>query len=90
MTRMRYVRGMENKIPTANEVRALLAKFTNAETQDLAGKSGVPFTTILKIRTGETSDPRLETVRKLYSALPRKPRKKLPAKSYQTAGRPEP
>lgn len=75
MNRMRYASGMENKIPTANEVRVLLAKFTTAETQDLADKSGVPFTTILKIRTGETSDPRLETVRKLYSALPRKPRK---------------
>jgi len=38
--------------------------------QVLARESGVPFTTLWKVRSGDTTDPRIDTVRKLYTALP--------------------
>ena len=57
---------MDNTIPSAQEVREKLAQLGHAETQDLAEQSGVPFTTLWKIRTGETDNPRLETVRLFF------------------------
>ena len=41
-------------------------KFTSAE---LAQMSGIPETTIRKILSGETADPRFDTVAKLVAAM---------------------
>ena len=61
--RFRYIRGMDTNIPSAEEVRATLGKLSMAQVHVLAGLSGVPWTTLRKIRDGETPNPRLETVR---------------------------
>ena len=54
---------MNMKIPTAAEVRAILAPMGNPDLQRLAQLSGVPFHTLLKVRSGETMNPRIDTVR---------------------------
>lgn len=56
-------------IPTAAEVKGRLAALGYSEMQALAKSSGVPFTTLWKIRSGETPNPRIETVRLCYEAL---------------------
>lgn len=45
---------------------------THSQVQDLAVRSGAPFTTIWKIRSGETSDPRVTTVRAIWPHLAKK------------------
>lgn len=60
---------MNTKIPSAATVRALLEPLTNSQLQTLAKRSGVPFGTLWKVRSGETSDPRLETVRKVLAHI---------------------
>lgn len=52
-----------NEIPTMDAVRAALAPLTLRELEELAEASGVPFTTIYKIKRGETANPGLDTVR---------------------------
>jgi predicted transcriptional regulator len=54
---------MDAHIPTTEEVRAQLGKLTHGAVSALAVRSGVPFTTLWKIRSGETKNPGLETVR---------------------------
>jgi len=44
---------------------------THAEVKELASKSGVPFTTLWKIRVGPTNNPGIETVRKFIDHLPK-------------------
>ena len=56
---------MTNDIPSALQVRAWLLPLGNVQLQRLSQLSGVPFSTLLKMRVGETKDPRIETVRKL-------------------------
>lgn len=58
-----------NSIPSPAQVRALLEPMNQAAIQNLAVRSGVPFTTLLKVRTGETANPRLETVRAIWPEL---------------------
>ena len=58
-----------NSIPSPAQVRALLEPMNQAAIQSLAVRSGVPFTTLLKVRTGETANPRLETVRAIWPEL---------------------
>lgn len=64
-------------------MRNRLAGMTQADMRKLAGASGVPFHTILKIRRGETSNPRIETVASLWPLLvgeaATKPAKRQPA-----------
>ena len=60
---------MEAGIPTAEVVRARLSNLSYAAVRNLAATSGVPFTTLWKIRSGETADPRLETVRLIWPEL---------------------
>ena len=55
-----------NFLPQAADVRALLERHSHADLQLLAVNSGVPFTTLYKIRDGTTSNPGIETVRKFY------------------------
>lgn len=54
---------MDTNIPSAQEVRQRLEPLSFAQMQALAALSGVPFTTLWKVRNGVTEDPRLETVR---------------------------
>lgn len=49
-------------VPSADEVRERLASLSNAQLERLASMSGVPFHTLLKVRSGETGNPRLNTV----------------------------
>ena len=54
--------GMED-IPTAADIRSALAPLTMRQLDVLESLSGVPATTIYKIKLGVTSNPGLETVR---------------------------
>lgn len=54
---------MQIEIPSAEEVRAALAGLSFGQMQELSRLSGVAFTTLWKVRNGETVNPRLESVR---------------------------
>lgn len=60
---------MDNGIPSAQEVRDRLLRLDLAEVRKLAATSGVPFTTLWKVRAGETANPGLDTVRKFWPDL---------------------
>ena len=51
------------QIPTALQVREALAVLTLKQIEHLAALSGVPWTTIYKIKRGETANPGIDTVR---------------------------
>lgn len=59
-----------NAIPSIETLRAALEPLTMRGLEELAAKSGVPFTTLYKIKLGTTRDPGLETVRKFAAHLP--------------------
>lgn len=54
----------DTTIPSASELRSRLETLTHAQMQNLARASGVPFTTLWKVRNGDTTNPGIETVRK--------------------------
>ena len=56
---------MNTDIPSALRVRAWLLPLGKTQLQRLAELSGVPFGTLWKIRSGDTKDPRIETVRQI-------------------------
>jgi hypothetical protein len=60
---------MISDIPTPQQIRDQLASLNHAAVQALSASSGVPFTTLWKIRSGETDNPRLETVRAIWPEL---------------------
>lgn len=71
---MRYIGRMSNPtqsssvtVPSAAEVRLKLAPLRRAQLVRLAEASGVSFNTLQKIASGETADPRLDTVREFWS-----------------------
>ena len=67
---MRYSRRMlKTEIPSAEEVKAALQDLTYAQMKELSRLSTVAFTTLWKVRGGETSKPGLETVRALLPHL---------------------
>ena len=53
---------MNDSIPSATDVRESLAGLTTGQVRAIAEKAGVPFTTLWKIKTGETANPGIETV----------------------------
>lgn len=64
---------MESSITTSSAAREALAPLGHAQLQKLAAVSGVPFTTLWKIRSGETQNPGIDTVAKFaphVGALP--------------------
>jgi len=61
---------MDHTIPSAEQVRQRLLLTDANDLPRLAEQSGVPFHTLLKIRRGETRNPRIETVRMLWPHLP--------------------
>lgn len=62
---------MSDKIPSTETVRGLLQRLRLAEMDRIAVLSGVPFATLMKIRTGQTMNPGIETVRKFMPLLER-------------------
>lgn len=50
--------------PSIDDVRLSLSTLNLKQLEALAIASGVPFTTIYKIKRGETENPGLETLRK--------------------------
>lgn len=60
---------MSMHLPPVQELRASLEALTHAQVQKLSADSGVPFTTLWKIRDGTTTNPGIETVRRFYEKL---------------------
>lgn len=59
----------KHSIPSAADVRRRLQALSLAEVKALAGRSGVPFTTMWKVRAGETKNPGVETIRAFWPEL---------------------
>lgn len=58
---------MSIAVPPVAEVKRLLEGIGHAQLHTLAELSGVPFGTLWKIRSGVTTNPGIETVRKFIS-----------------------
>lgn len=69
MYRMRYDARMQTKCPTAAEVREMLSPLNTAQIEALADASKVPFTTLLKIKSGITENPRIDTVQQFIGLI---------------------
>lgn len=61
---------MDNTLMSAEDVRTVLGLLTQRQLERLSAASGVPLSTLGKIRRGETQNPGLETVRKFLPHLP--------------------
>ena len=57
---------MNSYIPSPDELRQVLANLTRQDLEKLSRLSGVPFGTLWKVRTGETPNPRVATVRAFW------------------------
>jgi DNA-binding Xre family transcriptional regulator len=60
---------MKKPIPSAADVRSSMSHMTRRQLIALAAKTGVSFHTLQKIKTGETRNPAIDTVRMFWSAL---------------------
>lgn len=60
---------MNTQIPSIEEVRATLAPISMKQLEALSQASGVPWTTIYKIKLGVTPNPGIETVRRFMPHL---------------------
>jgi predicted transcriptional regulator len=58
-------------IPSAATVAATLRPLRYNHLEALSLQSGVPFSTLLKIRSGETPNPRIDTVGQFWPHLVR-------------------
>ena len=63
------LRVMTTSIPSPGDVRARLQTLGRSQLIALSERTGAPFTTLWKIRSGETADPRIETVRAIWPEL---------------------
>lgn len=61
---------MNTNIPSAHDVRERLRRLRPAELVRLSDRSGVPHATLMKIRTGQTKNPGIETVLQFLPHLP--------------------
>jgi transcriptional regulator with XRE-family HTH domain len=59
---------MNESIPSSADVRESLSGLSTVQVRAIADAAGVPFTTLWKIKTGETANPGIETVRRFYGA----------------------
>ena len=62
---------MDQPIPSAEDIRAALAPLSMKQLDELERLSGVPATTIYKIKRGETGNPGIETLGKFMPFVPR-------------------
>jgi predicted transcriptional regulator len=60
---------MSTYIPSATHLRERMEHMNWSDLEALAKRSGVPFHTLRKLASGETVNPRLETVRQLWPEL---------------------
>ncbi len=60
---------MKERLPSTKQVRAMLRPLTLLQVQEVGRSSGVPWTTIYKIKRGETTNPGMDTVRKFLPHL---------------------
>lgn len=65
--------GMKTDFPSTEAVQTRLKLLKVVEIDALANRSGVPSSTLWKIRNGVTQNPGLETVRKFFHLLPATP-----------------
>ena len=63
---------MKQDLPSIDVIKSRLSDLNHAELNALVAASGVPFGTLMKIRQGDTKDPRLTTVRSILENLPRR------------------
>lgn len=63
---------MRNPIPSPADVRARLFPLSAAQLESLASECGVPVTTLVKVRNGQTGNPRLGTVHAIWPRLMRR------------------
>jgi len=63
------IQTMTTQIPSADELKDRLLRLNYSEVQHLAEQTGVPLTTLWKIRDGTTVNPGVETVRKFWPQL---------------------
>ena len=56
---------------TYNELENKLASMSNSDLERLAIGAGVPFNTLLKLKNGQTKNPRIRTVESLINYLAR-------------------
>lgn len=61
---------MNKSLPSVVEIRSRLQGLKDGEIYDVARTSGVPASTLWKIRCGATPNPGIETVRKFIDHLP--------------------
>ena len=61
---------MSTAFPSAEDVRARLQGLKDGDIYRVAEASGVPSSTLWKIRCGATPNPGIETVRKFFHLLP--------------------
>lgn len=57
---------MKSNIPTPDQVREALMALKHSQMQDLAQRSGVPFTTLWNIRSAATKNPGIKAVHAFY------------------------
>jgi predicted transcriptional regulator len=60
---------MNANIPSAQEVRAKLQALSPTTLEALAQRSKVPLSTLVKIKYGQTDNPRIDTVRAIWPEL---------------------
>jgi predicted transcriptional regulator len=61
---------MNTDLPSIEDVRIRLQGLRDGEIYTVAKASGVPASTLWKIRCGATPNPGIETVRKFFHLLP--------------------
>jgi hypothetical protein len=60
---------MQHDIPSTEDLRQKLLKLSWSEVRAICKRTGVPVTTVWKVRTGETVTPGIETVRAIWPHL---------------------
>ena len=68
MTRFTDI-GNVDAVNTIQRLRNALARLSPAQLRDLCERADVPIHTAYKIKSGETTDPRISTVDRLDAAL---------------------
>lgn len=60
---------MQYNIPTTDMIQRRLNKLNQAQLHQLADDTGVPYSTLVKIKYAETKNPGIETVRRFFPVL---------------------